>query len=559
MNVLAIIPDFIPSTIIGVLRPLADLERRGEIKFRLQLCRISLFISQDIDWCDIAVFCRNCEVNDLTILYELKRKGKKIVYEIDDNFEEISLTTNVGVYHRYFPRLHVLKRFFSLSDVTRVYSERLLERAVAHSAHPQLIRSYFDQSIIEGLQRRPSDSVIRIVYPTGRIDDDELERNIFSAMKIILQKYNGEVEFHLWRKSVPKQLAKIKGVILNENIRNYEKFIRSFFKAGFDIGLAPGVDTPFFHSKTNNKYREFGGCHIAGVYSNILPYSNSVTHNQTGLLVGKSVDDWVTAIDQLIININLRQRIVDNAAEDIEINYQFNSCVQSWRDCLFHLKGQNSEIPKWLPSPDQYPLFACVSLSSRYDLNKRFKYLKSACSCIPKSLLFRLSTERYLNSVFKADFSAIILFFCSDDELETLITILPTANSIIIDFSTYEGNIDRIIKELRGLSPNMPISFLFTYEQCKKSILIYTMQDYILLDENKFSEINHAFSLSGYPAAYIDLIERHIKFGSKQIKSNYIACFIIFLNIITAYYSRWKRRIQNVSMLIRWRLGLRSC
>ena len=112
MNVLIILPGFIPSSIIGILRPLTSLESHGEINLRARPSRTSLFLYSDIDWCDIAVFCRNCETSDLMTLYELKRKGKKVVYEIDDNFQEISLNTDIGVYHRVFFRQHTLKRFF---------------------------------------------------------------------------------------------------------------------------------------------------------------------------------------------------------------------------------------------------------------------------------------------------------------------------------------------------------------------------------------------------------------------------------------------------------------
>ena len=59
MNVLAILPGFIPSTIIGILKPLMNLERLREIKLRVRIHKLSFFISYDIDWCDVAVFCRN--------------------------------------------------------------------------------------------------------------------------------------------------------------------------------------------------------------------------------------------------------------------------------------------------------------------------------------------------------------------------------------------------------------------------------------------------------------------------------------------------------------------
>ena len=558
MNVLAILPGFIPSTIIGVLRPLAELERRKEIKLRLRLNNVPVLISHDIDWCDVAVFCRNCEVKDLSALYELKRKGKKVVYEIDDNFEEIPLTTEIGIYHRSFFRLHVLKRFFALSDVTRVYSDRLLQRAVVHGARPQAIRSYFDKSIIDGLQRRASDSVIKIAYPTGRIDDGKLEERIFSAVRMILEKYAGKVEFHLWRKSLPRQLSGVKGVVLNKGVRGYDKFIRSFFRAGFDIGLAPGIDTPFFHSKTNNKYREFGGCGIAGVYSNFLPYSNSVIHEQSGLLAGNSTEEWAADIERLVLDDKLRARIVKNAADDVFGNYSFESAVESWRECLLKLEGHEPGSPEWLPSPKQHPIFAVLHLGRENKTDRRPEYLISACQGIHGALLERFAgAEDYLKSSFRRTVCASLFLVDDENGLETLSQLIALSKSAIVDMTAYEGDVDAAVRDLRVFASSVPISYLVTLEQAKASTLIRALPDYVLTIKVQPSPIVQEFSPAGYPAAYLELLERHIHHAPVKKTSTRLARLLVKIRVIADRYALWKGRVETLSMFIKWRLGLR--
>lgn len=561
MNVLAILPAFIPSTIIGVLRPLADMERRREIKFRVRLYNVSILLSHDIDWCDVAVFCRNCEIKDLAVLYELKRKGKKVVYEIDDNFEEIPLTTDIGIYHRQFFRLHVLRRFFALSDVTRVFSDRLLQRAVAHGARTQLIRSYFDKSIIDGLRRKAPDDIVRIAYPTGRIDDAELEERIFSAVRKILQKYDGKVEFHLWRKSVPRQLTGAKGVVLNKGVRGYDNFVRSFFRTGFDIGLAPGLDTPFFHSKTNNKYREFGGCDIAGIYSNFPPYSNSVTHGYTGLLAGSSTEEWVAAIDRLIADETLRAHIAKNAADDVFRNYSFETAVESWRECIRLLKDQKSELPDWIPPAGLTAFIAYVNLVPANETDDlRYKYLTRSLSSMPGSLTFQFSSaSEYLESSSRRFFSASIFIISSEKELETLTILLPLSNSVIVDMTTYGDDVDSAIRHVRGAASGLPMSFMLTHEHAETSVLIKTMPGSVLLVEIKPMPIAQELSLLGYPAAYLELVERHIRFGTWEMKSGRFARLCALPNVIADRYAHMKGRFETVFMWLKWRLGFRQC
>ena len=556
MNVLAILPGFIPSTIIGILKPLANLEGRHEIKLRVRLHKLSFFSSYDIDWCDVAVFCRNCEVEDLSVLYELKKKRKKIVYEIDDNFEEIPLTTDIGIYHRCFFRLHTLKRFFELSDVTRVYSKRLLQRATTHGAHPQCVRGYFDESLLDGLSKRAFDDIIRIAYPTSRIDDQELENLIFTALKLVLLNHPGKIELHLWRKVLPKQLSGIKGVVLHRVTRSYERFIRSFYQSGFDIGIAPAIDNPFFHSKTNNKYREFGGCGIAGVYSNILPYSDSVIHQHTGLLVSNKPEEWATAIEHLVLNDDLRHEISKNAADDISHNYSFESSVESWRLCLFQLLQQKNESPTWLFSQKQFPAFSFVQFRpDKNKTNRRHEYLLLAANMIPNLLLEKfLSATSYLKSSYKNVVCASIFIVNNNSDLKALLVLLPVTSSAIIDIADYKDDLETLVSKLRYCASSLPISFIVSAKQANSSAVIQNWSGLVLVLEPQESFISHEFSLSGYPAAYLNLLEKHIHYAPFEMTSRTEK----LIERATKLYQVWKTHFESLTMLIKLRLGFRK-
>ncbi|WOG26346.1 glycosyltransferase [Endozoicomonas sp. 8E] len=557
MNVLAILPGFIPSTIIGILKPLAKLEQQGEIKLRVRLHKLSLFISYDIKWCDVAVFCRNCECEDLSVLYELKKMGKKVVYEIDDNFEEIPLTTEIGIYHRSFFRLHVLKRFFELSDVTRVYSKRMFQRATAHGAHPQLIRGYFDESMFDGLSRRPSDGIVRIAYPTGRIDDQKLEKLIFTALQLILARFSERIEVHLWRKSLPEELRGVKGVVLHSITRRYDRFIRSFYQAGFDIGLAPGIDNPFFHSKTNNKYREFAGCGIAGAYSNILPYSDSVIHEHSGLLVGSTPNEWATAIERLVLNDDLRSRIIKNATNDVLSNYSFKKFVQSWRLCLFQRLLQKNESPEWLFSPKQVTVFNLVQFPNKQSkTDQRYEYFHLAMKMLPNSLFEQFNgAASYLKSGCKKKVCASIFLINNDADIRLIAKLLPVTTSAIIDTVAYEGDIEKAIGKLWYCATNLPISFIVSTKQAKVSLIIQSWPGLVLTVEPEEPSISHEFSLSGYPAAYLDLLEKHIRYAPLMIKSTRI---VKFIDRTAHRYQIWKTRFESLTMFIKLLLGSRK-
>jgi hypothetical protein len=562
MKVLVILSGFIPSTIIGVLRPLVSLEKLKEIKLHVVHSKVTMFIDNEVEWCDIAVFCRNCEISDLSILYKLKTQGKKVVYEIDDNFEEIPLSSVIGRDHRYFSRLHVLKRFFQLSDVTRVYSNRLMQRAALHGARTQLIRSYFDKKLIDLLNRTASSGKVKIAYPTGRIDHNGLEDKIFSAVKYVLQKHPGLVEFHLWRSSTPKLLIGMPGVVLNKGSMSYDKFVKSFYTAGFDIGLAPGIDIPFFHSKTNNKYREFGGCGVAGIYSNFPPYAGSIVHEETGLLTGDSSSEWEAAIERLVFDRDLRLKIVANAKNDIFLNYSFEQSVESWRDCFSSLKYVDFSVPEWIPVERKLTKLVFLSLQRKMSTfektqhKRRYEYLKRAIKCLPKVVLISLTEREYLLRS-SYDESSVVAFINNEQDFHCFLGLIELANSAIIDLTTYRGDVFDAVRILSFEHDNLFKSVLVSHDHADLAVYNKKNLEILAVEIDSLSEASQLFSLNRYPATYLYLSERHLAFAPIKMKSMLFGNSSTLSRLLIMPCMRIWQKGRTFLIAMMWRLGFR--
>jgi hypothetical protein len=110
---------------------------------------------------------------------------------------------------------------------------------------------------------------------------------------------------------------------------------------GLDIGLAPMADVPANLYKTNNKYREYGAMHIAGIYTNTSPYKESVSDGVTGLLVEHSANAWRHALEQLIRDKELRDRIADAAYADVRTRYAQDVVAEQWRDFLLSFAAES--------------------------------------------------------------------------------------------------------------------------------------------------------------------------------------------------------------------------
>jgi hypothetical protein len=144
-----------------------------------------------------------------------------------------------------------------------------------------------------------------------------------------MDQYCEKVEIHFWGFK-PSRLTDRYRVHYHPVVPDYDRFLRRFSRAGFDIGLAPLKDDVFHRSKTNNKFREYGACRIAGIYSNMDVYSNCVSDGETGLLVSNNTDSWYRAIIRLVEEHGLREKIKRQAFEYLRLHYPEKDFERVW-------------------------------------------------------------------------------------------------------------------------------------------------------------------------------------------------------------------------------------
>ena len=144
------------------------------------------------------------------------------------------------------------------------------------------------------------------------------------ALQRVLTRYAGRVEVHFWGCRPPglSALPGRAGVCYHPIIRDYDRFLRCFSRGGFDIGLAPLHNDLFHRSKTNNKFREYAACRIAGIYSNVNVYSDCVREGETGLLVENNEEAWHDALVRLVESAALRSAIQSRGRAYVEEHYR---------------------------------------------------------------------------------------------------------------------------------------------------------------------------------------------------------------------------------------------
>lgn len=325
-KVLAILPALIPSTIIDVVTPLMDLNKSGYITARIT---VETFISDgDIEWCDLVVLCRNTHPNSAAWFLQILKLGKPYIYDLDDNLFDMPANTPLGKYHREPSRIRMLEEYIRLANLVRVYSTPMLERAKELNRSAVKVTAPLDWRLIQPAPKPSTKQLVKLVYSTSRVDD--YLADIFKpALKCILDKYQNYVEVHFLGYK-PSEFRIYQNVFFHSLMFDYETYLKEFSSAGYDVGLAPLLDDVFHRSKTNNKFREYGASHVAGIYSNVDVYSACVTHDQTGFLVENTTDAWYDAMSTLIENDDLRSKIKESAFRFVRENYSQEAFSSQW-------------------------------------------------------------------------------------------------------------------------------------------------------------------------------------------------------------------------------------
>jgi glycosyltransferase involved in cell wall biosynthesis len=333
-RVLAILPAFIPSTIISVVKPLVRLHHLGRVTARVALehfTRVS-----DLEWAEVAVFCRNSEPRFVGHRDWLRATGVPYIYDLDDNLFEIPADTEEGQHQREPERLAELRRYLEGASLVRVYSNELLRRVQPLNPRAEKVGPSLDWALVPAAPPRRDGTRIRIVYVTSRLHD-ALAGMFWPDLQRLLQRYGGRVDLTFW--GAQGAARGLPGVTRLRPTPDYDDFFRRLARRGFDIGLAPLVDDAFHRAKTNNKYREYGACRIAGVYSDVEVYSSCVRHGETGLLVPPREGAWLEAVGRLVDDIGLREHIQDRAHADVRARYSQEQTEEAWIEQIERLRG----------------------------------------------------------------------------------------------------------------------------------------------------------------------------------------------------------------------------
>lgn len=274
-----------------------------------------------------------------------QKHGKKVVFDIDDNYLDIPLTNKL--YDRFGPGKReraMLSTILSFAHALTCSTFPLKEKIAGHIKLMHGIDK--DIYVIPNMNDvkfwkqkvKPTftEDKITLGYAGSNSHQDDLQM-IMPAIKNLMAKYKN-LHFQLLG-SIEKDLIPVyfKG-FTNEMLSRIEvgasesvfyEYPSWLGQQAWDIGLAPLVDTAFTRCKSHIKWLEYSMFKIPVVASRVYPYfmpikdKKTIEDGVTGLLARSN--EWENKIEKLILDKKLRKELGTNAYNDIKKNWQYKN------------------------------------------------------------------------------------------------------------------------------------------------------------------------------------------------------------------------------------------
>lgn len=331
LKVLLLYRTFGPSVNLCGYIQLKWLADHGRVEFRDK--RIMDVKKRDLEWCEIAVFVRGDALLDEWMAKVCHKAGKTVVYILDDDLLNVPITMGSGPYYAQKSVKHHIRRMMEYSDYFMSPSKVLLQK------YGKLFKNSFllyEPTAISIQEKKPNkDGKIHIGFAGSSDRGQDIDAILTDALTYIAEKYGDRIVIEIF--GTETELSKRLHCKTIPYTESYEEYQQKMLALNWDIGLAPMPKTEFHACKYYNKLVEYAGFGIAGVYSNVLPYTDGVVDHENGLMCENTSESWVKALTDLIENPQLRCHISSQcihwANNDFSVQYAAKSLCDALSRC----------------------------------------------------------------------------------------------------------------------------------------------------------------------------------------------------------------------------------
>lgn len=324
----------IPTSDIDLFRPFKRLELEGALEWSY-VPYGEMLSDEDLDDADLLVISRIHDVETAELVRRAKNDhGIPVIFSWDDDFFVIPDDLGALTKHHKNPlNIQSLEEILRTVDLVRASTRRIATRSSKYSDSVVVTPYGFDFSQLEpSSPRMERENGVVVIGFFGTTGHGRAVDAVVGALKKVAQ-LSPNVVFEFFGPRT-KNLESLPRVTFIPYEADSAASLRALAYRRWDVGLAPLEVNDFNRAKLPTKYRDYGACHIAGVYSRLDPYEAVVIDGETGFLVDNTEDAWVEALLRLVNSPHLRSGMAAAAHAHVKSELSLEVAVDSWRSLL---------------------------------------------------------------------------------------------------------------------------------------------------------------------------------------------------------------------------------
>jgi glycosyltransferase involved in cell wall biosynthesis len=273
------------------------------------------------------------------VLRRLKKLGKRIVYDIDDDLFSIPESNpahNSMGRSEQMAALECMKMASVVTTTTTALQERLTQ--MLDGISPVVIpNAYeFDSSWLRTELTGSPDGFKRIFWQGSNTHDLDWSE-CFEAVDALMRMHDNlkMVILGFLPTMIQKSLNEKhwKGRVEYLGPMEPEAYFQLIRHVRADVGLAPLESNWFNEAKSPIKWIENSMIGMPTVASNVRAYSDVIKNGHDGYLCCDT-QDWIAAIDSCLVDKDLRLKMLANARSRVINEFDIKTVAQTWRNIL---------------------------------------------------------------------------------------------------------------------------------------------------------------------------------------------------------------------------------
>lgn len=267
------------------------------------------------------------------MIKDIKKSNKVAIYAVDDLVVDKKYTDTLAVVQAMNPEDRAVYddgvmrhgKLMKACDYAITTTDGLAEELRTYKNFKEVFidrNSMSDEMIYHSEQaikhvKRDNEKVV-IGYFSGTNTHNEDFQMVAPALVRVLKKHKNAYIKLAGRLDAPDALKGYESQLIFTPYVDWRRL--PYEVRGCDIALSPLVDTLFNRAKSENKWSEAALVQVPTVASNIGAFKEIVKHNKTGVLPDNTEDAWFEAIDALVSDRNLREKIAKQAHDEVIYN-----------------------------------------------------------------------------------------------------------------------------------------------------------------------------------------------------------------------------------------------